>query len=347
MLEYYANKLDEYDLFIIQEIRNASGEAIVKLANKLPAYKYIISERAGKTSSKEQYAVFYNNRATLDSQYDWTPEKQSEFNRPPFQATFTVDSWTFTIYTIHTDPDEVPEELTNLENIVGSPQGDTIIIGDLNADGTYYDEDNIEHFIDWKWKVSNDMDTTVASGSEKWTYDRIIINDVVENNFIRVGTMDDVVDGQSDHYLVYAEFDPDEDNVPPPPVEDELIINEFELNPEGTDSGNEWVELYNPGTTNIDLTGWTLKNNDDDIQTLSGNIESKGYMAITLSRSWLDNTDEKVILLDQSVEIDSTPIKTDSSNDDNSWPRVPNGTDTDSESDWKFQTSTKGGSNGG
>lgn len=205
LLTYYADKFDDYDMFIVQEITDASGTAIVALANKLSQYSYIISTRAGTTSYKEQYAIFYNSRATKVSQYDWTPEKQDEFERPPFQATFTVNNWTFTLYTIHAKPDYVPSELSNLETIVSDPDGDTVIIGDLNADGSYYDETNIMHFTTWNWAITNDMDTTVASSDN--TYDRIIINTATNNNFLSAGIMNDVTSDQSDHYLVYAVFD--------------------------------------------------------------------------------------------------------------------------------------------
>ena len=206
LLNYYADKPDDYDLFVIQEIRDKSGTSIVKLAEKLPAYNYIISERAGRTSSKEQYAIFYNNRATLINQHDWTPEKQNKFERPPLEATFTVANWTFTIYTIHTKPDDVYNEFTNLENLIGEPEEDIIILGDLNADGSYYDEDNIAHFTDWNWIITNDVDTTVAISNN--TYDRIIISDAAMNNYISKGVMNDVTKDESDHYLVYAVFDP-------------------------------------------------------------------------------------------------------------------------------------------
>lgn len=74
-MDYYADKLDDYDLFIVQEIRDISGTTIEQLSAKLPSYDYIICKRAGRSSSKEQYAIFYNNRATLIDQYDWTDEK--------------------------------------------------------------------------------------------------------------------------------------------------------------------------------------------------------------------------------------------------------------------------------
>jgi len=34
-----------------------------------------------------------------------------------------------------------------------------------------------------------------------------------------------------------------------------IRINEVELNPYGTDSGNEWLEFYSKGEVN--LTGWS------------------------------------------------------------------------------------------
>ena len=41
-----------------------------------------------------------------------------------------------------------------------------------------------------------------------------------------------------------------------------ICINELMPNPMGTDTGNypacEWVELYNSGTSDVNLQGWTL-----------------------------------------------------------------------------------------
>lgn len=204
LMSYYANKLDNYDIFIVQEIRDESGMAIQKLATRFPGYQYIISSRAGQSSSKEQYAIFYNNKSTLVSSHDYQSEYQGAMQRPPLKATFRSNNWTFTLYTIHTDPDNVFLELFVLENIVGEPSGDTIILGDLNADGSYYDESDIKHFVNWSWVITNNIDTTVASSDN--TYDRIIINNATRNNFIFCGTMNDVDKEQSDHYLVYGYF---------------------------------------------------------------------------------------------------------------------------------------------
>ena len=139
------------------------------------------------------------------SSYDYTPEFQDMFERPPLRAMCTVGNWSFTLYTIHLDPDAVSDELTELESIVGTSVADVIIIGDLNADGSYYDEDHIRQFTNWEWIITNDMDTTVAASDN--TYDRILINAAAENNLISVGIMNDVTSDQSDHYLIYGVFD--------------------------------------------------------------------------------------------------------------------------------------------
>lgn len=85
LLDYYADKFDEYDVFIVQEIRDKSGDAIEALASRLPAYDYVLSERAGRSTVKEQYAVFYNSRASLVSTHDYTPAEQEDFERPPYR----------------------------------------------------------------------------------------------------------------------------------------------------------------------------------------------------------------------------------------------------------------------
>ncbi len=206
ILEYYAEKLNNYDVFIIQEVMDNKGSAVNALAKRLPkGYKSIISRRAGPILSKrEQYSIFYNSRVSLISYQDFTDDLNKQFHRPPFSATFLAENWTFTIYTLHANPENVAGELTNLENFIDNPKEDVIIMGTLYADGEYYNENNISHFKDWIWVVKNDEDTTVTSDNN--TYDRIIMTTHATNNYERYGIMDDVILEQSDHYLLYAVF---------------------------------------------------------------------------------------------------------------------------------------------
>ena len=127
-----------------------------------------------------------------------------------------------------------------------------------------------------------------------------------------------------------------------------IVINEIEQNPSGIDAGNEWVELYNPTTSDVNLDGWKLSTTHGVTVTVTlyGTIPANGYFVYTHTTQWLDNEVESVILRDSSWnEIDRTPYLTDTSNSYYSWQRYPNGEDTDSDSDWEFRASTIGRNN--
>ena len=128
-----------------------------------------------------------------------------------------------------------------------------------------------------------------------------------------------------------------------------IVINEIEQNPYGTDAGNEWVELYNPTTSDVNLDGWKLStmHGKTVTVTLCGTIPANGYFVYTHTEQWLDNEIESVILRDPSLNgIDRTPYVPDTNSTRYSWQRYPNGKDTDSDSDWEFRASTEGRSNG-
>ncbi len=132
----------------------------------------------------------------------------------------------------------------------------------------------------------------------------------------------------------------------PMPSTDYIVINEFELNPKSSDEGNEWVELYNPLEGDIIIDNWKLKNNGGDFYSLSGSISAGEHKIITFTTQWLSNSNERVILLDaNSQEIDATPIKEDNTDNEMTWQRIPDGVDTNQDSDWVFVSGTKGTAN--
>jgi len=111
-----------------------------------------------------------------------------------------------------------------------------------------------------------------------------------------------------------------------------LKITEFESNPPGTDSGNEWIELYNDGEVNLEE--YKLINNDGGEVSLNGTISD--YFVYIFEKQWLDNTDEKVFLYKNGELIDETDIFDDSTNSDSTWQLCD---------DWEFKISTKGEEN--
>jgi hypothetical protein len=95
-----------------------------------------------------------------------------------------------------------------------------------------------------------------------------------------------------------------------PPLQAQITINEIELNPEGKDASYEWIELFT--TEPLDLTNYILKNNDN--QTIKLNQSITDYLIITFNKQWLDNSDEKIYLINNNTILHETPILKDSQN---------------------------------
>ncbi|OIO81789.1 hypothetical protein AUJ84_00125 [Candidatus Pacearchaeota archaeon CG1_02_32_132] len=112
-----------------------------------------------------------------------------------------------------------------------------------------------------------------------------------------------------------------------------IILTEVELNPEGSDSGNEWVEIYS--SEDFNLNGTYLKNKDEKKYNLTGIF--RGYLVIQFESQWLDNSNESVYLFDSEGLIDETDIFQDSDNDNFAWSLC--------RGNWEFISSTKGAEN--
>src|SRR5918999_715428 len=128
-------------------------------------------------------------------------------------------------------------------------------------------------------------------------------------------------------------------------TDNQILINEVELNPAGTDTGTEKVELYNPSNTSIDVSGWTISSAAGRTTTVVINegttITSKGYLIVGRdSQQWLDNTGEGIDLRNElGILIDSVGPFSDQDNDESTWQRSPDGQDN-----WVFSTSNTLGS---
>ena len=134
---------------------------------------------------------------------------------------------------------------------------------------------------------------------------------------------------------------------------DNVVINEVDINPFGDDSASisEWVELYNPTDSDIDLGGWEIASTTVLKKTMtipSGTIIEPGqFLKYQYTKVWFTDAAESVELRDENgIVIDKTPIITDTQNDVMSWQRIYDGYDFDSSNDWKFAKSTAGSSNG-
>jgi endonuclease/exonuclease/phosphatase family metal-dependent hydrolase len=201
MQEYY-NIISQFDIIFLQELRDADGSALKELCAMFNStVNCINSSRVGDSSYKEQYYLLYGKEFNLVEFTDYNLLNISGFSRPPLKAVFEYNNINFTIYCIHTKPENAKNEIINLENLIDN-KGNIIVLGDLNADCSYYQKD--EEFNNWFWAINKD--TTVSSSD--CTYDNMIINNDLYNYYIISDVYsENITKDLSDHYLIYSIFD--------------------------------------------------------------------------------------------------------------------------------------------
>jgi deoxyribonuclease-1-like protein len=151
VVEVLARVVRQFDIVAIQEVRAKSDEIIPSFVRAVNAdgsrYHWVIGPRQGRTVSKEQYAFIYDTtRIEVDpASVGVVPDPQNKLHRPPMHARFRTKitpaemAFTFWLVDIHTDPDEVPQELDALTGVFQAMQAarpdedDVILLGDLNA----------------------------------------------------------------------------------------------------------------------------------------------------------------------------------------------------------------------
>ena len=131
-------------------------------------------------------------------------------------------------------------------------------------------------------------------------------------------------------------------------ITDHVVINEVDTNPFGDDAliVSEWVELYNPTDSDVDLSGWEIASTTVLKKTFTipdGTILSpEKHLIFTYAKVWFTDSSESVELRNPSGDIiDKTPIVSDLKNDFFSWQRS-----FDAHLDWEFSLANAGASNG-
>ena len=117
-------------------------------------------------------------------------------------------------------------------------------------------------------------------------------------------------------------------------ITDHVVINEVDTNPFGDDSLaiSEWVELYNPTDTDVDLSGWEIASTTVLKKTFTipdGTVISpEKHLTFTYTKVWFTDSSESVELRNSSGDvIDNTPLISDLKNDFMSWQRSYDGYD--------------------
>lgn len=85
------------------------------------------------------------------------------------------------------------------------------------------------------------------------------------------------------------------------------VFSEALPNPEGSDSTEEWIEVYNPYSESLNLSGLTLDDAEggSSPHALSGTLEAESYLLLSVQETHLNlnNTDDHIRLLGVNGEI--------------------------------------------
>ncbi len=218
----------QFDVIAIQEIRAKEDNILPEFVAAINAdgsqYDFIIGPRLGRSVSTEQYAyVFDRTRVECDRGAVGTViDSSDQLHREPYVARFRSrtqspqDSFTFWLVNIHTDPDEVQEEVSALADVfmlmqqARADEDDVILLGDLNASESQLGR--LGQVPGIRWVVNNAMTNT----RQNKAYDNILFHSQATAEFSgRWGVFDvettygltrDQALLISDHLPVWAEF---------------------------------------------------------------------------------------------------------------------------------------------
>ena len=228
VMEYLTRIARQFDILAIQEIRSIDEDVIpryVELINSTGRhFDYVIGPRLGRTSSKEQYAFIFD-RETIEidrTQLYTVHDPDDLLHREPFVGWFRVrgpppsEAFTFTLVNVHTDPDEVDEELAVMDDVYYAvlndhrDEDDIIILGDFNAN--YRNLGPLSQISGMMWAISDATTNTAGNRS----YDNLVFNGEATSNYTgRRGVFDfmreynltrEEAQEISDHLPVWAEF---------------------------------------------------------------------------------------------------------------------------------------------
>ena len=230
VLATLARIIRQYDLVAVQEIRDVSGQAPLRLLEAVndggvdPAYALALSDRTGRQPddrrSQEQYAYYYRtdrlsvrDRGTL---YD--DEPHDYFQREPYLNRFEITGTdvSFIVINVHTRPRSALAEIAAMEHVFTWAKdfydGEEVFIavGDFNAGCGYASEEDLEalplHGDAYDWVVPHSADTNLADSV--CPYDRIVIaapegNAIVNDWGVDRAFEDDAI---SDHWPVWVDL---------------------------------------------------------------------------------------------------------------------------------------------
>ncbi len=185
--------LSRYDLVLVQEVRDNTGQSLHDLWSRLnhtDRWGRIASPPVGRNTYKEQYVFFYRVSKARPVSWRVLPDPDDVYERDPLVAEFQYRSVTrgggarVVFLALHSRPGDAVTELGQLASDVTSvsrdfPLADGVIsMGDLNAGCRYVSQRALSrlHIFNnssFTSLIPHTADTT--AGSTHCAYDRVIV----------------------------------------------------------------------------------------------------------------------------------------------------------------------------
>ena len=228
VVDVLAYLIRQFDIVAVQEVRAKDDDIIPRLLAAVNSdgsrYGYLIGPRIGRTVSTEQYVFLYDTtRVEHDPSAVGTVADPSDLlHREPYAARFRArtsspeNAFTFWLVNIHTDPDEVPQEVDALADVfqlmqrARADEDDVILLGDLNASETQLGR--LGKLPGINWAIRDVMTNT----RQNRAYDNIIFDSRATAEYTgrwgvvnleqSLGLTRDQALQVSDHFPVWAEF---------------------------------------------------------------------------------------------------------------------------------------------
>ncbi|XP_057891550.1 deoxyribonuclease-1-like [Melospiza georgiana] len=187
--------LSEYDVVLVQEVRDADLSAVNDLMEQLNGagkhpYDFLISVPLGRGTYKEQYLFIYrSDMVSVLGSYYYDDGCEScgtdTFSREPFIVKFsspTTQVQQFVLVPLHSEPSHARQEIDALYDVYTDVinkwgTNDMIFLGDFNADCSYVTSSQwpsirLRSLSACQWLIPDSADTTVADTD--CAYDRIV-----------------------------------------------------------------------------------------------------------------------------------------------------------------------------
>lgn len=213
VMDVIVDVVRRFDVVAIQELRAKDETFASRFLSRVnsdgSSYDFVVGPRLGRSSSKEQYLYLYDTRRIelIDGSVYTINDENDLLHREPLVASFRVvgalsgTPWNFTLVNIHTDPDEVDEEVDVLDDVVwlvrnADSEDDVILLGDLNAAPERLGE--LAEIPNIMWAVAGTPTNTRGTKS----YDNILFSGTSTAEFTGVAG---VLDLQTEYNLTQSE----------------------------------------------------------------------------------------------------------------------------------------------